>query len=995
MVRVRWFVLAAVLVAVGTAIAWYVTQPRRAPAGARVLAEAEAAIGQGRFRRGEQLARQALKAGVGEPQSQLLLGRALAGQGRVDDALAAFAAVPREHQTLGAEAHMHAARTLLRAGRPADAERQLRVLLGAQPQHLEGHRMLASVLGILGRRWESMPHLLAVVGHADFDPQRPLELLLLGNLEKPLDASAEVQALAEKSPQAPATMLAQACLALQQRKKSEARRLLQKTVEAAPQLAEAQVRLGQLLLESGDVAAFQKWNAAVPDEVSAHPQLWLTRAEFAARQDESKAALRLLLEAVRRDPDHKKAIFRAGRALIAAGHEAAGQKFLDRHRELETLTRALNAHFTQPGNLTLLVEIAERMEKLGRVVEAHAWRRVILARDPQDKPSQQRLPELARQASTAPRNQRTLPDHRPDPGIQLADLPMPDWNRSGPAAPSANDEPGAPIRFSNQAKALGVRFEYFAGRPPTGSSKWMYELNGGGVALLDYDLDGQLDVYFVQGARWPPSPEQKEHVNQLFRNSGAAAPFVQAPDSCGADDNGFGQGVAAGDINGDGFPDLYVANIGANRLLLNNGDGTFEAVDFRAGDLDARWTSSCLIADLNGDGHPDLYDVNYLRGKQLFSRKCRWDRGVLRICGPGEFEAEADQIWISQGDGRFVRKTEQTGVAPPGGIGLGVVAAELNGEGTLELFLANDQVANHLLINRSPRGALPRYENEADLMGLAHDANGEAQACMGIAADDADGDGRLDFFATNFAREANVYYRQRAPLLFVDETQPAGLFDGGFPLLGFGTQFLDADLDGWPDLAVTNGHIDDFTFNGQGYRMPPLFYRNQRGRFVQLPPDTAGTYSHGSYLGRSMARGDLNGDRRDDLVISHLESSAALLVNTTENAADRLAVRLVGVKCDRDAIGATVVLRAGDRTWTKQLTAGDGFQASNQRQLIFGLGPREKKGASPAPPLDSIEVRWPDGARQSWKKPPRNQTLVLVQGIPESFALMDPAPATP
>ncbi len=311
---------------------------------------------------------------------------------------------------------------------------------------------------------------------------------------------------------------------------------------------------------------------------------------------------------------------------------------------------------------------------------------------------------------------------------------------------------------------------------------------------------------------------------------------------------------------------------------------------------------------------------------------------------------------------------------------MGIVAADFDGSGRLGLFIANDLQANHFYANMtSASQGPPRFMEHALLNGLAYDREGRPQACMGVAAGDADGDARLDLFVTNYVNEANTLYRQSTDGLFSDDTRTAGLTEPSFKMLGFGTQFLDADLDGQEDLVVANGHIDDFTHESFEYRMRPQFFRNLGGKFEELPASTLGPYFAEKLLGRGLARLDWNGDDREDFAVSHLQNPAALLTNTTTGGRS-VSIRLRATNSARDAIGATVSVEAGQKRLMKQLTGGDGYAASNERKLVFGLGESEQ--------ADQVTVRWPSGSTETVTDVPAGTAWLLVEGrMPRKLSL--------
>ena len=438
-------------------------------------------------------------------------------------------------------------------------------------------------------------------------------------------------------------------------------------------------------------------------------------------------------------------------------------------------------------------------------------------------------------------------------------------------------------------------------------------------------------------------------------------------------DNRFSQGVQIGDYNNDGFPDIYLANVGENRLYHNNGDGTFQDATKHARIGGERWTTSCLVADLNHDGLADLYEVNYLSGNNVFDLICGHTGGKARSCSPTEFDAQQDRLFLNLGNGQFQDATEAMGIVAADGKGLGIVAADFEGTGRLSLFVANDMTANFYYTQASGSNSPGRFVEQAVVRGLAYDRAGKAQACMGVAVDDYNQDGLVDLFVTNFYKESNTLYVQQAGGLFRDGTRQAALRQSSFNLLGFGTQFLDAQLDGYPDLIVANGHIDDFTYQDIPFEMQPQYLTNLNGTYREAGKQ-AGAYFQRKLLGRGLATADLNRDGKADFVVSHLDAPVAVLANTTLETGNFLAIQLRSGTLQRDAIGAIVTLVvAGDkpRKRVRQLTAGDGYQASNQRQLLIGVGDASQ--------VEQLEVKWPSGKIDKYSNLPVNRQLMLIE----------------
>ncbi len=540
------------------------------------------------------------------------------------------------------------------------------------------------------------------------------------------------------------------------------------------------------------------------------------------------------------------------------------------------------------------------------------------------------------------------------------------------------------VRFTDRTDEVGLIFHYDNGVLPDKPGLMIYQGIGSGVAVIDVDGDGFPDLCFPQA--YPASPADKAPAtaaDRMFRNvRGRAADVTSVAMPLEA---GYGCGAAAGDIDGDGFADLYVTNAGRNRLLRNNGDGTFQNITATAMPPFHDWTVSALIADLNGDGFPDVYDVNYCDGEAAYTRRCRRDSGdTPRTCVPTEFAAGDDRLFINSGDGQFREVSEAAGIPRPGGRGLGIIAANLDDVPGLDVYVANDMSANFLFLNRTVSAELPPiFEERGVVSGTAYDFDGQAQASMGIAADDADGDGLLDLFVTHFHNESNTFYHQRPGHFFMDETIAYGLRGPSMQTLGFGTQFLDAELDGQPDLFVVNGHVDDFSETGIPFRMMPQFFNNQGGRFVDLRASELGAFFEVKQLGRGLARLDWNQDGLDDVVVSRLIDPAALVVNETARTGHAALILLTG-RTDRDAIGTQVTISAGGVTRVRQLVGGGGFASENERLITCGLGEANE--------IDEIRVRWPGGQEATYNDLPVDRKVHFVEGVSRPFLLPDNSP---
>jgi hypothetical protein len=459
--------------------------------------------------------------------------------------------------------------------------------------------------------------------------------------------------------------------------------------------------------------------------------------------------------------------------------------------------------------------------------------------------------------------------------------------------------------------------------------------------------------------------------NRLHRN--LAGEFLDVTDVSSLVDRGFSQGISVGDYNADGWPDVYVANIGENRLYRNNGDGTFCDVTKPSKLSGSRWTTSVAIADLNDDGHADIYEVGYCRGERPLIQQCDIPEiGEARSCNPMAFDSEPDRIWAGNGDGTFSDATRWLGPHEQGR-GFALVIGDLDHQRGLEIYVANDMTGNHYWA-RPPETRQFGLSEQAAVRGLAFDRRSIAQASMGIAAADADNDGDIDFLLTHFVDDHNTYYQQYRPGFWSDESHVAGFADSSKPMLAYGTQWIDVDNDGLLEVFIANGDIDDFQFEGRSFRQPvQLLQQFSPGRWHAVQTDPLGDYFGKDRLARAVATLDANRDGLSDLIVTHLFDPVALLVNRSETPAKQTRFFLRARSTHRDAIGARVRFIKDDRTFEQQLLAGNGFQCVNEACIVFGVPDAEQ--------LEDVHVIWPEGTNQSLGNLRAGGDYLIIQGI--------------
>jgi len=532
---------------------------------------------------------------------------------------------------------------------------------------------------------------------------------------------------------------------------------------------------------------------------------------------------------------------------------------------------------------------------------------------------------------------------------------------------AAAAEEGVPW-FVDVAAASGLGFVH---DPAVEGEYFVPESIGAGGALFDYDGDGDLDVYMVNGARRRASAAAAPLVNRLFRRDEDGR-YHDVTAASGLGDLGYGMGVAVGDVDGDGDPDVFVTNFGPDALYRNNGDGTFTAVTREAGIDNPAWGASAAFFDADLDGDLDLYVANYLAYDP--AAVCTDAAGRPDYCGPAGFAGVPDRLYRNDGRGRFTDVSAAAGIARAAGKGLGVVNADFDGDGLPDVYVANDGEPNLLWINRGDG----TFEDRALTLGAALNALGQAEAGMGVALGDADGDGALDLFVSHLRGESNTLYASAGALGFVDATAAAGLAGPSLPYTGFGTAFFDPDLDGDLDLAVVNGRVTRGPLltsrrppaHWDPYAEPALLLENDgRGRFRDAGA-RAGAAFTAPANGRGLAVGDADGDGDPDLLVTVGGGAARLLRNDLPARGHRLAVTVLDAASGRDAVGAVVAVTAAGRRRVGAVTPGGSFLSSGDPRCLFGLG-----GATV---VDELRVRWPGGEERVWRTLPADREVVVA-----------------
>jgi hypothetical protein len=507
------------------------------------------------------------------------------------------------------------------------------------------------------------------------------------------------------------------------------------------------------------------------------------------------------------------------------------------------------------------------------------------------------------------------------------------------------------------------------------------ETPGSGVALLDYDNDGWLDIYLVNGSTFPALAGKEPAPRAMLFHNNHDGTFTDVTDKAGVANERWGFGVAVADYDNDGWPDIYVANFGKNRLYHNNHDGTFTDVAEKAGVALGGWSTGPTWGDYDHDGRVDLFVPGYVKfdpanppiaGKGTIAPNYCQFRGIPVMCGPRGLPGEGDHLFHNNGDGTFTDVSVKAGVSDPAGYyGFTAIFADVDDDGWVDLAVANDSTPNFLYRNRHDG----TFEDISLASGFAYNEDAREQASMGLAAGDYNNDGRLDFYISNFSDDHDTLYRNDGAASFSDVSYAVGIAEPSIPFLGWGTAFIDYDNDGRQDIFVVNGHVYpgvDQQDWGTTWAQRPLLFHNVNGAKFDLVPAATGSGLAKVYAGRGAAFGDLFNDGHIDAVINVMDSPPALLRNVSKDGNHWLELQLVGgPKSPRDAIGAVVFLTANQKRQRQDIISGGSYASSSSFRLHFGLGSSTR--------IDKLEIQWPSGQHQELKVDSVDRIITITE----------------
>ncbi|WP_345684648.1 FG-GAP-like repeat-containing protein [Novipirellula caenicola] len=899
-----------------------------------------------------------------------------------------FAQEPRVHQAMVA---------LISAGRLFDAIDLLSEAVQKQPNHHEMRRTLFDLYVGTENRRASLEHGRVLVRKRQFD----LELLKsLGNtVRRSLDPK-PLEEVASRNPEDRRPMIGSARIQFDEGNYADAIELLREIIGTHPEFVPAHALLARSLASAGRFTELEQWAATLVAGIDQYANYWLALGDWARTQQQVPQAARAYWQATQADADVAESWTKLSvslKQLVQSGSELPQQAIesVDRRATLLSKFNQQKSRFERTGEISreIATEIAVTLRDLGRLWEAEAWAATAMTLPADDSvPVEETRNQIISLLRKDTPWQSTL--HHPELTLDLSYLPLPRIASAsdtgvagrldasaGSSDTDASDAATPKLHLVNEAALRNLRFFGATADDLDQPGIMLHETLGCGGGTIDFDLDGWSDLYLVAAGGKPP--KRDSDANALYRNLGGSFSAVTVVSGTG--DTGFGQGVAVGDVNEDGFPDLLVLNYGPNTLLINNGDGTFSDATAHLPNEAASqsWSTSGAIADLDNDGVSDLVILHYCAGLEPSTQPCGTNKQEIpRSCSPMKFPAERDRFYRGVGDGTFIDATAQWSSVPSViGRGLGVVVGALDETSGLDILVANDMTHNHYW-----RGVVESNEfklsESAIAFGLAGDDRSTAQGSMGIAASDLDRDGDLDFYVTNFDREYNTLYEQIIPGQWQDRTAMHDLIQPTLPLVGFGTAAVDLDHNGQSELIVTNGHVDKFSREGKKsvYAHPmQIFGVDRNHRFASLEHQFASEYLAVPHVGRALWTIDVNRDHQTDFAVTHQTEPVALLVNRTNAAGRWIEIQLRGSTSSRDAIGSRVEIQCDGNRWFAAVTAGDGYLCSNERIIRIGLG--DTTGNC------DITVTWPNQTHQTWTNLSPNSSWNLVQNADNAFEL--------
>lgn len=951
-----------------------------------IIAAAETYASQGNHQAAIDQYKQLLLRDPGDVEILFRMAQVEAASGNLVQAVAFLSEIPADHPQAGFAAIGQSADWYFQLERYGEAERRYRQVLAKVPDAAPALRQLAFLLNRQGRRQEAAELIRGLCRLGDVRQDELHALIAIGDAMFD-DPSEAVSGSDGKVRYWPIGNAALARKRFNEQRYQEALELLQESVDGGQAAPSIVALYGRAAAEAQDDAKFKWWLGKTTDQTKAYADYWAAVGTYEIGQRRFDRATRALAEAIARDPTDLASMSRMRQTLGTLGDEQGAQRWFDRWNEVRKVIDANNrVAASSPPQPEAIAELVSLLEPLGRRLEALLWRSIqshyegLTPAEMQEMNRERQM--LVAKGGGFPSLETNLC------GLQLENYPLPELNgierSTATRTESATKQETASLTSDNrrpttaalvdQAGQVGLSHTYHVESDPQKQHYAIYQTLGGGVAVIDYDLDGHCDLYFAQGGSDPPE-FIGTHSNPLYRQRDGS--LREVTEASAADERQYSIGVTSGDWNQDGFPDLAVSNIGASTMFINNGDGTFRPLPIQMKSNPNRVPASLGMGDLNGDHLPDLFHVCYVDDPNMTVKPPLDEEGRVTITvAPGNFAPCLDQLIVNQGTGDW--KIQTLASQGKACTGLGLVIADLDNQAGNEVFVGNDSFPNRLWVRDSDGDG---FTDVAPLLGCAYGFSGGATGAMGIACGDFDRNGTLDLKVANYENEnANLFLRRKGA--YQDRNIQYRLGSVTRELVGFGSQGFDYDNDGRLDLAITNGHLDNANSIRGSFEQPAQLFCNLGNRFQLIDNDSMSIYWQTMHVGRGLALLDFNRDGRTDLVVTHVEERSALLINQTETAHHWLQLQLVGCESERDAIGARLSLRTGDQVFSAWVTSGDGYLCRNEAIVSVGLGKATR--------VDEMEIHWPSGKHQILEDLPCNRRLLVIENEPEAYAFESP-----
>ena len=942
-----------------------------------LIVKAEQAMESGNSDEAERLLKLALVTNPNDAEIIFRLATTIALSGQLAAAIDYMEAIPADHPDAGLPALGQTADWCFQLKRYSEAESKYRQILTVVPDAAEALRKLAYLYNRQGRRQEAADlirrlctlgnvlqdelHALIQISDAMFDPIDPDDHKPVNSLLPESSPSIDTGLISgDDRPYWPIGPLATARIDFSNQSYLQAAQKLKAAIAEGNTEDATLAFLGRVSAEAQDEEGIAIWLNNQTQSLERYADHWAALGLVLLQENRIRQSGRAFLEALSRDPTDFRSISRLRSILESTEYSDQSTKIEQRFQILKAITEENNRIVDSvSSDAEAMLRLANQLETIDRRAEAAIWR--LLAGFRKKLPQTEML-KLQTNLQQTLKSGETFPSLASRLcGLELDYFPLPDISHlqttlrsEAPTEPSQNVTQHPTPAFEDVALSVGLKHAYQVGSQPQESGFSVYQSVGGAVVVLDYDCDGNEDLYFAQGGADPPGFIAAVG-NQLYRTADHRMDDVSVATE--TDVLQYSLGATSGDWNQDGLPDLIVSNIGRNLLMINNGDGTFSKRPIDNRDDKTLMSTSLAIADLNGDHLPDLFEVNYLHDKNLAKRPRKNNAGdVVETLMPKDFQPAFDRIVTQEVDGLldFHELNEKPKNAKSG---LGLVISDFDHQPGNEVFVGNDVGANQWWQQVKDT---QQWRDSAMLRGCAFGFSGAKTASMGIATADFDGNGWLDFHITNFQGESVSHYLNEDGF-YRDLNLQYSLANPTQDVLGFGAQAIDYDLDGNPDLAVVNGHIENSVATRHQYKQPAQLFVNQGYQFKLTEVEDPSGYWTSLHVGRGLARLDWNRDGKPDLVVTHQAEPSALLINRTRTDNHWLQVRLVGTKSERDAVGARIELVLENQKLTRAVTAGDGFFGHNQDTLFVGLGGQTE--------IQKMVIHWPSGKIQTFQSP--------------------------